>query len=280
MADPLEQLRQEREQVKQLFGKEPLTPLERSEGRHLGTIHPVHTSEKQHLGRFDQPKMGEFRVFSDLIEIHPEQGNSVHFRLCRVLHTVSSGNGVLIQLKDPDQEYRIVGDVWMLLQVAWSISKGKAPTYFWDQKIRELQASGHTTPTSIPPYQPTQAHLTNTPTQERGWMPYGLAATLVLLAASIALNIFLLTQDNSSSTPPEPRPAPTITSTSRSFPTTTSPPRDCHPSYPDVCIPSPPPDLDCQDITYRRFRVLHDVPNSDPHFFDLEFDGLGCESNR
>lgn len=48
---------------------------------------------------------------------------------------------------------------------------------------------------------------------------------------------------------------------------------DCDPSYPDVCIPSPPPDLDCGDIPYRRFRVV----GADPHRFDGDNDGIGCE---
>lgn len=47
----------------------------------------------------------------------------------------------------------------------------------------------------------------------------------------------------------------------------------CDPSYPDVCIPPPPPDLDCGDIPYRRFRVR--AP--DPHGFDRDRDGVGCE---
>jgi micrococcal nuclease len=47
----------------------------------------------------------------------------------------------------------------------------------------------------------------------------------------------------------------------------------CDPAYPDVCIPPPPPDLDCRDIAFRRFTVL--AP--DPHRFDLDFDGVGCE---
>jgi len=49
---------------------------------------------------------------------------------------------------------------------------------------------------------------------------------------------------------------------------------NCDPSYPTVCIPPPPPDLDCPDIPYRRFQVLP----PDPHDFDREGDGLGCES--
>ena len=53
---------------------------------------------------------------------------------------------------------------------------------------------------------------------------------------------------------------------------------NCEPSYPDICIPIGTPDLDCGDISARRFRVLWDVPNPDPHGFDGERDGIGCES--
>lgn len=49
---------------------------------------------------------------------------------------------------------------------------------------------------------------------------------------------------------------------------------NCDPAYPTVCIPSPPPDLDCGDIPYRRFAVV----GSDPHRFDGDHDGIGCES--
>ena len=55
---------------------------------------------------------------------------------------------------------------------------------------------------------------------------------------------------------------------------TTAPSDGCDPAYPTVCIPSPPPDLDCPDITYRRFEV--NAP--DPHNFDSDGDGIGCES--
>ncbi len=47
----------------------------------------------------------------------------------------------------------------------------------------------------------------------------------------------------------------------------------CDPSYPTVCLPPPPPDLDCGDIPYRRFKVLP----PDPHRFDRDGDGIGCE---
>ena len=50
-------------------------------------------------------------------------------------------------------------------------------------------------------------------------------------------------------------------------------PQRCDPAYPGVCIPSPPPDLDCADISLRHFRVL--AP--DPQNFDGDNNGVGCE---
>ena len=48
---------------------------------------------------------------------------------------------------------------------------------------------------------------------------------------------------------------------------------NCDPSYPTICIPAGSPDLDCPDITERRFQVLP----PDPHRFDGDHDGIGCE---
>lgn len=48
--------------------------------------------------------------------------------------------------------------------------------------------------------------------------------------------------------------------------------KNCDPSYPDFCIPSPPPDLDCRDIPQKGFTVLQ----PDPHRFDGDNDGFGC----
>lgn len=50
-------------------------------------------------------------------------------------------------------------------------------------------------------------------------------------------------------------------------------PQNCDPSYPTVCIPPAPPDLDCGDVSYRRFAVV----GADPHRFDGDHDGVGCE---
>src|SRR5215211_6395998 len=48
--------------------------------------------------------------------------------------------------------------------------------------------------------------------------------------------------------------------------------RMCDPSYPGLCIPHPPPDLDCDNISARNFRVLP----PDQHRFDDDNDGIGC----
>lgn len=69
----------------------------------------------------------------------------------------------------------------------------------------------------------------------------------------------------------KPTAKPTARPTAKS---TKQPVANCDPSYPNVCIPSYPPDLDCGDIPYRRFDVI----GSDPHGFDGDGDGIGCES--
>lgn len=49
----------------------------------------------------------------------------------------------------------------------------------------------------------------------------------------------------------------------------------CDRSYtPYLCIPSPPPPLDCTDITHRNFFVRP----PDPHVFDGNLNGIGCET--
>jgi hypothetical protein len=47
----------------------------------------------------------------------------------------------------------------------------------------------------------------------------------------------------------------------------------CDSSYPTVCIPPYPPDLDCDEVLYSNFRVI----GRDPHGFDGDGDGVGCE---
>jgi endonuclease YncB( thermonuclease family) len=69
---------------------------------------------------------------------------------------------------------------------------------------------------------------------------------------------------------PTSRPAPTSPPVVRA--PNPAPAGNCDPCYPDVCIPPPPPDLDCPQIQYCQFRVL-----CDPHRFDGDHDGIGCE---
>ena len=69
--------------------------------------------------------------------------------------------------------------------------------------------------------------------------------------------------------PPPPRHSPAPAAP-------VAPSAGCDPSYPGVCIPprSQVGDLDCGDVEPRRFAVL--AP--DPHGFDGNHDGVGCES--
>ncbi|KKR49645.1 MAG: WD40 domain protein beta Propeller [Candidatus Curtissbacteria bacterium GW2011_GWA1_40_16] len=76
---------------------------------------------------------------------------------------------------------------------------------------------------------------------------------------------------------PSPSPSPAKTVVSSPSPTTqpnsSSARSGCDSSYPTVCIAPPPPDLDCKDVSYKRFKVLP----PDPHNFDGNHDGVGCE---
>ena len=79
---------------------------------------------------------------------------------------------------------------------------------------------------------------------------------------------------------------PTTTTTAAPTTTTTAPPpppppttiapqpatSSCDPNY-DPCVPNVAYDLDCGDIGFR-VRVI----GGDPHGFDREGDGIGCES--
>lgn len=47
----------------------------------------------------------------------------------------------------------------------------------------------------------------------------------------------------------------------------------CDPSYPTICIPPHSPDLNCPDVPHRNFPVR----GRDPHGFDGDGDGVGCE---
>ena len=52
--------------------------------------------------------------------------------------------------------------------------------------------------------------------------------------------------------------------------------KSCDSSYPSTCIPpkSEVGDLDCKDVSAKRFKVV----GADSHGFDRDNDGIGCES--
>jgi hypothetical protein len=50
----------------------------------------------------------------------------------------------------------------------------------------------------------------------------------------------------------------------------------CDSSYPNICIPSPPPIMSCDDIEARNFEVQ----SPDLHHFDADNDGVGCETEN
>ena len=76
--------------------------------------------------------------------------------------------------------------------------------------------------------------------------------------------------------PPPPPPPPATTPKVPPQQATTQPPqRNCHPSYPTLCLPPAPPDLDCGDVDAKDFSVLP----PDPHGLDGDKDGIGCETS-
>jgi hypothetical protein len=74
-------------------------------------------------------------------------------------------------------------------------------------------------------------------------------------------------------TAPQQRPSSVPTRGPSSPPTTGG----CDPSYPGVCLQMGAPDLDCPEIGLTNVEVRWDVPNPDPHGFDADKDGVGCE---
>lgn len=101
-----------------------------------------------------------------------------------------------------------------------------------------------------------EAVLADCPTQEL------VVASALTVTSTAGSEVTVVTDDGDDAepTPAAPKKKP-------------KPRRDCDPSYPGVCIKPPPPDLDCGDISQRRFKVK----GADPHLFDGDGDGIGCE---
>jgi|RhiMethySRZTD1v2_1073278.scaffolds.fasta_scaffold1558240_2 hypothetical protein len=50
--------------------------------------------------------------------------------------------------------------------------------------------------------------------------------------------------------------------------------KQCDPSYPTICLNPGMRGLSCRDIGFANFRVV----GRDPHGFDRDRDGVGCEA--
>ena len=109
--------------------------------------------------------------------------------------------------------------------------------------------------------------MTNRVTARAAAVAVAMLAALVLAEARAAFN-------SAAYMPAVLRqPAPTSTPQPTATPTATRP-ADCDPAYPTVCIPPPPPDLNCPELVpLVNFQVLP----PDPHRLDADKDGIGCE---
>ncbi|WP_299293550.1 hypothetical protein [Nitrosopumilus sp.] len=100
-----------------------------------------------------------------------------------------------------------------------------------------------------------------------------VAIVIVVVMAGIVIAGNLVSPNQSSDTADIPKSSAPH-ELSQSFQQSSQPARpSCDPSY-SVCIPPYPPDLDCGEIPHSNFRVS----GSDPHGFDRDGDGIGCES--
>jgi len=102
---------------------------------------------------------------------------------------------------------------------------------------------------------------------KKGWV-IGIVLTVISVAWIPLILIPMMVFDVDQQMGDQMRMIPDITE--RMIPELLS----CDSSYPDVCIPTYPPDLDCGEIRYANFKVL----SPDPHGFDADNDGIGCES--
>ena len=103
-------------------------------------------------------------------------------------------------------------------------------------------------------------------------------ATSTTSATSAPATITTAASATPTTAPPTATPKPPTASPVPPSPTpakpTATPANACDPSYPTVCIPAYPPDLDCGDVGFKNFKVIP----PDRHGFDRDGDGIGCES--
>ena len=104
------------------------------------------------------------------------------------------------------------------------------------------------------------------------------AAVVIAVAFFVAVPSVAGGQESpGESTTTETTMEPTTSTTEATTTTTVEGGPECDPSYPTLCVPPDLPDLDCDDIepTFKPFPVLP----PDPHGFDGDNDGVGCEDD-
>jgi uncharacterized protein YraI len=104
----------------------------------------------------------------------------------------------------------------------------------------------------------------------RGWAYADLLAEPVGTGPLGSRGVTTVTNDGVAPGVGEPAPVSEVTVAEEPVPVADV----CDPSYPDLCIPPPPPDLICDDVGVDNFTVLP----PDPHGFDGNGNGIGCES--
>jgi len=100
-----------------------------------------------------------------------------------------------------------------------------------------------------------------------------IGVAIVIVAAGFLTRDIPMERIVSDIDKPSINPDSTIQEKQESAPVSTTKQNECDSSYPDICISSYPPDLDCGEIQFSNFRVYQ----PDPHGLDTDYDGIGCE---
>ena len=147
---------------------------------------------------------------------------------------------------------------------------GRNLTYVWREGAmlmvnEQLAAEGYALPLSIPPNVKYAEQFTNAArtARENG---LGLWSACVDQPQEATDDAPVMDEAKAPAEQPAAQPQPE-----------TKPAGNCHSSYPDFCIPPPPPDLNCTSPLIAG-RKNFTVRQPDPHRFDADRDGVGCES--
>jgi hypothetical protein len=96
-----------------------------------------------------------------------------------------------------------------------------------------------------------------------------LTVTMVLIPSLATASGFVFASPKK-----EPYIKPGVQKVSRTSKGSATKKKACDPSYPTVCLSPGAPDLNCRDIGFANFPVV----GRDPHGFDRDGDGVGCEA--